>query len=460
MIEIYCNKKGHVYKEYIFNILFNTILGSEYSIKYTDIEGYRIESQRTTVLIPDILLQSKKQNWYTDTVTIYDTTLAPEGNIPVMYGEASIQCVRDKDFAEVRVGFDVFGCAFSIITRLEEFLSDKKDSIGRFPEEESLLIKNNLIERCIVNEYAELLWKCLKKSGERVVRAQRMFSFIATHDIDQAIRWNSLGEIVKTCIADIVKRKNIHLAIANIQKGTAIIRHKKEDDFNTFSYLMDTAERHNLHSIFYFLCNKRNNTFLQSKKGCELLNEIANRGHVIGLHPNFGTYNNCEALKKEKKMLESYSKTSVTDSRQHYLQIDSSKTAEILEKAGIVTDSSLYFSSYPGFRSGICMPYALFSLEFDKTLSVIEVPLTFMDTSILLKKMSKNYALQKITELFGTVQRYAGCFVLLWHNSSFHLPEWNHFAKELFEYTFQLYEKTQNGEIVKLANKKTSGCCS
>lgn len=460
MVEIICNNKNREAKEYIFNILFNTILGIEFTVAYEDVYNYRIQSQRTAIHIPDILLQSRQEDWFIDSkIDLLETKLAPEGNIPVMYGDDSIEVSRDNQFAEVTIGFDVFGAAFSVVTRLEEYFCNKTDNHHRFPEEESHLVKFNLIERCIVNEYAEFLWTCLKQSGESVQRAQRAFSFIATHDIDYALRWNSFADVLKSSIGDVLKRRSISKAATTLKSGLKALKNRSADPFHTYSFFMDEAEKYNLRSVFYFLCDSRNVPFLKSEEGKNVLKIIHERGHTVGLHPNFGTYKSVEQMNKEKLFLEQLTGIAITDSRQHYLQLNVKDFWEIFEVTGMQTDSSLYFSKHPGFRNGMCLPFPIFSLSQMKTTNIVEVPLTFMDASILLSGMSKEKAQDLIEKLMITAHRYAGCFVVLWHNN-FNSPEWNGIGEELFKYTLKLYSDIVEGKDLNNFNRKNSGCCS
>ena len=78
-----------------------------------------------------------------------------------------------------------------------------------------------------------------------------------------------------------------------------------KDPYNTFDWLMDVSEENNLKSAFYFICG-RTNPARDADYEPEhpvlrrLMRRIHERGHEIGLHPSYDTYQEPELLKRSR----------------------------------------------------------------------------------------------------------------------------------------------------------------
>ena len=69
--------------------------------------------------------------------------------------------------------------------------------------------------------------------------------------------------------------------------------------------------------------------------------------------------------------------------------------------------------------------FPAFNFLTRKKLRLREIPLTAMEVTWLsYQKTSPEEMLAALKNLVRTVKKYNGTFVLLWHNSSFHTPEW------------------------------------
>ena len=71
---------------------------------------------------------------------------------------------------------------------------------------------------------------------------------------------------------------------------------------------MDTSEKNNLKSTFNFIADHSNKQrdgvyYLDNKHILNLLKKINDRGHLIGMHGSFDSYNNIDQLKKEFNIL-------------------------------------------------------------------------------------------------------------------------------------------------------------
>ena len=200
---------------------------------------------------------------------------------------------------------------------------------------------------------------------------------------------------------------------------------------------MDVSEKSNLKSYFFFMGTKKDKLSigysLSDNFIKKIINRIYERGHIIGFHPGYYTFNNNEKWRKEYGYLAANIGQKVYCGRQHFLRFEIPGTWQIWEDNAMLWDSSLTFSNKAGFRCGTCYEYSVFNILTRKKLSLKEKPLIVMEASFN-RNDRKDFLLmtKKILELKNKVKKYNGELVLLWHNSSFNTLDWQ-FAKSIYE---------------------------
>lgn len=84
--------------------------------------------------------------------------------IPLLYGEPVIK--KQNDIVILKA--DIIASSFFLLTRYEETINKKRDIHGRFTGKDSLPYRAGFIDRCVVDEYGELLRSCLNLAGVEV----------------------------------------------------------------------------------------------------------------------------------------------------------------------------------------------------------------------------------------------------------------------------------------------------
>lgn len=87
----------------------------------------------------------------------------------------------------------------------------------------------------------------------------------------------------------------------------------------------------------------------------EPIQRIHQRGHEIGLHPSYGTYQTPELITKEAERLRTVlQKSGIVQpklgGRMHYLRWEHPSTLQAWNDAGMTYDSTLGYADRPGFR--------------------------------------------------------------------------------------------------------------
>lgn len=418
---------------YIIETIFQQFLGISYQIDNYDGTDYRIILNNGRQLIIQDHFFSKLNEEVgclnikniPAKVKFIKNQFLYEQDIPVIYGTNQLEVYADK----IICGIDIFASSFFMLTRWEEYVNPARDIHNCFPASESLAYKNNFLDRPVVSEYLEMLWKMLLFLGIEQERLTHNFEVVLTHDIDSMCYLENWKRVIRVMGGDVLRRRNIKLALERIPDFLAIRAGKAKDPYDTFSWLMTQSETANLKSHFYFKSAGTSkfdtNYSLNKPSFLKLVNEIKNRGHVIGFHPGYDTYNNLEQWSQEKQNLEKVLQLKVREGRQHYLRFEVPTTWQIWEDNNMEFDCTCGYNEREGFRCGVCYEYNIFNILTRKKMKLKEFPLTVMEGSLVnYQNMSPNDVQSRIEDLIEKVRKYRGKFVLLWHNSNFEKGEW------------------------------------
>jgi hypothetical protein len=447
MITIHSPSNNWKERNYIIDIIFNEFINTEYLVKEEmGSRNYEIILDNKNKLIIqdhffskfDTDLEYLSINNFPGKIEFIKNRFLSEKDLPVIFGTPEFE-IKEKQsgYKEIICGIDIFASAFFMLTRWEEYVSKEKDDLQRFSGKSSIAFRNNFLHRPVVNEYSELLWNMLQFLGLQVTRKSRKFTPYLTHDVDFILKWYNLYAFLRTLSGDLLKRKSIRAFFGNIADYLKTRLKLKNDPFDTFDYLMNLSESNGLKSYFFFISDygtsKSINYKLSHPFVGNLMQNITSRGHYIGFHPDFNSYNNPDNWSKELDRLKLYSPQNIQFGRQHYLQFEVPVTWQIWNDMGMEWDSSLSYDDEPGFRTGSCYTYSVFNFLTREKLRLKERSLTIMDKSLVFHhiNLSVSQLEEKARNLVSTVKKYNGDFVLLWHNSCFDVYEWKKY-KEIY----------------------------
>jgi hypothetical protein len=332
--------------------------------------------------------------------------------LPVMGGNAHFKV----EAIIIDCGLDIFAAVFFMLSRWEESLPGPRDPHGRFPAAQSLAQRMGFLDRAVVQEYVDFLWNMLQQLGYRATRTKRQFSIQVSHDVDHPLLWWKTTDRLRTLAGSLIKRKD----------GLEFqfwLKHLKTDPFDTFGWLMDQSEKAGLVSHFNFMGQRsvRSDCYypLEHPFVKNLMGQIEQRGHVIGFHPSYESFDQPALFQQELDSLQKMVQQKINTGRQHYLRFEVPDTWAQWEAAGMAWDSTAGYPEAPGFRCGTCYEFPVFDLKQRKTLQLREKPLIAMEVTLALYQgLTPAEALQNMLALRKTVQQHGGEFVLLWHNSS------------------------------------------
>lgn len=362
--------------------------------------------------------------------------LVETNSMPVLFGsEAAVQI----DSGAVRLPVDVFGSTFFMLSRYEENVLPDRDIHGRFPSSASVAVAAGFIEQPLIDDYVELLWGALSRIWPGLKRRDSAFRMRLTHDVDSPGKYGPapLVHLMRTVGGDVMKRGKWGAAIRGpVMAAESLWRLPRRDPFNTFDWLMDQSEAQGVASAFYFIAGRtvpaRDSTYEMEDRAIRgLIRKAHERGHEIGLHPSYGTYQQPDHIRAEADRLRRVcaGEGVVQDAwggRMHYLRWDPTMTARAWEGAGMAYDSTLGFADRAGFRCGTARAFRMFDLVQDRALTLVQRPLIAMEGTVIGSQyMNLGYG-QEAFDVFARLKqacrRVKGDFTLLWHNSHFTSP--------------------------------------
>lgn len=140
--------------------------------------------------------------------------------------------------------------------------------------------------------------------------------------------------------------------------------------------------------------------------------------YTIGLHPSWKSNTITFLLGEEKNMLESIAKTSITQSRQHYIKFAVQTTPLQLIKAGIEQDFSMGYGSINGFRASVAASFYWYDITAEEKTALRIFPFCFMDAnSFYEQQMNAEESLEELMQYYEKIKNTEGLMITIFHNN-------------------------------------------
>lgn len=331
--------------------------------------------------------------------------------------------IQTETYGTLIIYPDILTITFILLSRFEEAVTEKRDSLNRFEYKNSLAAKYGFIDIPLVDEYAMLLRVWFSSFMPGIKFQKHEGTIIPSHDVDEIKRFGTVLRNIKTIIGgDLLARRSIPIALKSIKQLHRTYRQPGNDPLVlALEQLLTTSKIHSLISRFYFI-GLRNwdvgatyDIFNPMIK--QLMERVKSEGMHIGMHGSYNSYNDESVFKKEKENIESSIGEEIVHGRQHFLRFEINKTLQIWDNCGIEYDSTLGYVEREGFRCGTCHEYQLYDFGNDLPLKVKEQPLIVMEGTLVdYQGYSHEKALEKLLMLYNRCKTVEGNFVILWHN--------------------------------------------
>lgn len=426
--------------EYIFKLMFTQILKVDVAFTTNSVEFKKSD-------FPKINYSFEKfaDEFYIKPhrITHCKALITPTIN-SVWYEGEKYFCETSKDSD---LPFDPFAASFYLVTRHEEYMEKQRGKLGRYPIQNSILSKYKLLQKPIVNIWANLVAKKLNEKYPNLEFTENKFEFISTIDVDNAYAYQNKG-FWRTNAAYL--RSVLKGETAEQKKRKKVLSGKEKDPYDTYDYLDSVFNGNEDKVKFFFLLGdygRFDKNIAHTNKQYRELIQKTNKKYDVGLHPSYATSKKGgkKKVRVEKLRLEEIIGKEVTKSRQHFLMLKFPKTYNRLIKAGITEDYSLGYSALTGFRGGICTPYYFYDLKNETTTNLLIVPFQVMDGTLLhYMQLEPDKAFEETKRIMQEVKNVGGTFVSVWHNETVNnLGKWEGY-REVFEKMNELGFKWAN----------------
>lgn len=335
-----------------------------------------------------------------------------------------------------RINYDILGLTYWMLSRQEEVGRTDLDSHGRFPATSSHAFKHGYLERPVVDEWLHVLGQVIARAWPGLKLRSQQFTMKVSHDVDDPswYGFRTPRQLLRRVASDVIKRRQFKSALLGpwvyVRSGASL---HPADPANTFDWLMDVSDHHGLRSAFYFICGR---TDASKDAGYEpehpairsLIRRIHQRGHEIGLHPSYNSYQAPQVIAAEAARLRHVAMEEGVEQvewggRMHFLRWAQPITMRAWEQAGMTYDSTMSYADRPGFRCGTCFEYQAIDPVTREALRLRIRPLIAMECTVMAPRYmalgNGEVALKKFRELKSACIAVNGCFTLLWHNSNF-----------------------------------------
>jgi hypothetical protein len=435
--------------EWVLQWIFTEVLGLAATFADHDGDHYALRLHDRVLTVDNDFFRRHQPAWRQAGAVLIDpssdwtdarTTLQAQllsASLPVLWGRPELARTAQGD---ARLQLDVVGSIFFMLARYEEVVRPDRDQYGRFPAAASLAVQRGFLQRPIVDEYIEVLWAAMLAVWPGLTRTTRAGVMRVTCDVDEPYeRWIRTPWLLAQGVAGALARKrSIAGAARRVRNAWASSRSDyRFDPHWTFPWYMDQLEAHGCTGAFYFIPTPGRTRYdcryrLEEKRMQALLLEISARGHEIGMHGSFDTFQDGARVARERQRLIAACRSAgasddVSGNRQHYLRWDAHQTADHLDQAGFAYDTTGGFPYDPGFRYGTAREFPMWSWRTQAPLRLRQRPLTVMENAVM-PEPGENTGdkpaeppLDALVRLKKTALRY-GDFNLLWHNSRFTEP--------------------------------------
>lgn len=334
---------------------------------------------------------------------------------------------------------DPLASVFYILSRMEEYTSEEKDSFGRFQGNKSILFYHGWHEKAMCDRWALDFCHFLKdKLGLKWRPKLERIECIPTFDIDNAFAFqhkNFFRTQLGTLKDHYLKRQRRILDRKKVLAG------EMKDPYDTFDFMQSIAQMGQKIHIFWLLgdygqYDKNLPHFHPVQRN--LIKRMSNVTE-IGIHASFASNENEAQLGVEIERLRDITELPITRNRQHFLMLDLPYSYQSMIRQGITDDFSMGYADIVGFRAGTARVFPWFDLQQNDTTTLLIHPFAYMDGTLNeYLKLSTDEAKLKIESLFQEVCQLGGQFSYIWHNET--IGDYAHWKgwKEVFTHSLNL----------------------
>ena len=277
----------------------------------------------------------------------------------------------------------------------------------------------------------------------------KRFAACLSHDVD-CVQLDSRYELARTIALSFRRSPDFGKKLKHL--GSVVGLRKAPRKFDVFTPWVEAEQRLGFRSTFFFFPTRVRERHIIDNvyrwddrttyrdETCtvrEIARDLRRRGWDIGLHGSYLSPMSYEMLAEQKEDVEKAVGETIVTSRQHNLHFDCARTPALLEKAGLLVDSTLGSNRDIGFRAGTSYPFRLWDAAARDWLRLVEIPLVLHDGALLRPDnldLDLESAFAVCKTVIDRVAETRGVVTLLWHPDKAALPDWFALYTRLLQY--------------------------
>lgn len=388
---------------------------------------------------------------YGEEVSLPHRPLKEFDGVKIFYGQPKEREVNGN----IILHADLIASAYFVLTRYEELFIKARDEHGNFPADKSILVKEGMIHKPIVDYYGRILRKRLRTLGYDVPEAKGFSKLYLTHDIDIPFSEYSFIIMIKTIGKSLIEDKRLILHPLINYLGFYGINPRR-----TWDYMLpreqEVKEKTGIdtESICFIVAAEEKDTYTQSyihdKKIMPMLDEMRDLGAVLGMHTSYGGASDGEMVRRERQVLKEVTGDEIRYHRNHYLRQLRPYDLEYYENAGFTDDFTSGFNEIIGFRLGTCHPVKWIDPRDARVSELTLHGMEIMDGSVIGEKpyqmeLSFEEGKKACQGIIDEIYDFGGEFDFLCHNGMFDKKPGN-YIKELYDWILDYIIK-KSGKI-------------
>lgn len=316
---------------------------------------------------------------------------------------------------ESAIPFDLFSASFYLLSRYEEYVPHRKDTLGRFIATDSLASEKGFLEIPLIDLWIQRFRKVLGKAFPSIEFSTSSFQLQTALEVPVAFQFKGKGLLRSTAgfLKDIFK-----FNLMAVVKRVGVVLSVQADPMDTFTEWISIHSKHKISTQSFFLFSTlsqhdRNINFFNTVF-LERIKEVADNIPVSLMASHQSTENHLQ-IKAESNRLQSLIHKHTGSIRQHMICLSFPTVYRNFVQEGYTNDFSFQYHETVGFRASTSTPFYFYDLESESQTPLKIHPIAFTEYQ-LRRTQSPRKARQLMERITQNVAKVNGTVRVVFSN--------------------------------------------
>ncbi len=281
---------------------------------------------------------------------------------------------------EASQSIDWFAAIFFNISRYEEWVNPHRDEYGRYEPQESVLHKQGLLSRPIVDEWVNALQAYLINLYPSLAATvfKRKYQSAFSIDVDRPFlyRGRSLGNRLA-----VFGKAALEGRWTDLTQHLYVWLKREKDPYDQFDAMVYHAQLEGYSPIYFFHVGSYEEPDKNVRKDYSAYGRMIRMVPEAAWHASVRSMQALEYGQKELSQIRKCRREGISRVRQHYLVDDLVHRPKQLESLGITADYSMGYAQQNGFRAGTGYAFPHYDFMTETALSIVHVPFAIMESA-------------------------------------------------------------------------------